>query len=29
VAGRQHFVADVLLLRELAHHGQVREIRLP
>ncbi|WP_332826003.1 hypothetical protein [Ramlibacter sp.] len=28
VAGRQQFVADVLLLRELAHHGQVREIRL-
>lgn len=28
VAGRQHFVADVLLLRELAHHGQVRGIRL-
>ena len=28
VARRQHSVADVLLLRELAHHGQVKEIRL-
>ena len=28
VQGRQSFVADVLLLRELAHHGRLREIRL-
>ena len=28
VHGRHSFVADVLLLRELAHHGQLREIRL-
>jgi hypothetical protein len=28
VQGRQRFVADVLLLRELAHHGQLRELRL-
>ncbi len=26
--GRQAFVADLLMLRELAHHGAVREIRL-
>lgn len=26
--GRELFVADVLLLRELAHHGRLREIRL-
>ena len=26
--GQQAFVADVLLLRELAHHGQLHEIRL-
>jgi hypothetical protein len=28
VQGREGFVADVLLLRELAHHGQLREVRL-
>ena len=28
LAGRQQFVAHVLLLRELAHHGRLREIRL-
>lgn len=28
LAGRQAFVADLLMLRELAHHGAVREIRL-
>jgi hypothetical protein len=26
--GRQEFIADVLMLRELAHHGQVRAVRL-
>jgi hypothetical protein len=26
--GRHAFIAHVLLLRELAHHGQLREIRL-
>lgn len=26
--GQQAFVADLLMLRELAHHGSVREIRL-
>lgn len=26
--GREAFVADLLMLRELAHHGAVREIRL-
>lgn len=26
--GREHFVADVVLLRELAHHAKLREIRL-
>ena len=28
VQGRQAFIADVLIVRELAHHGQVRQIRL-
>jgi hypothetical protein len=28
VQGRHRFVADVLMLRELAHHGQLRVIRL-
>ncbi|MEJ5989753.1 hypothetical protein WG902_07120 [Ramlibacter sp. PS3R-8] len=28
LAGRQHFVAHVLLLRELAHHGALSRIRL-
>jgi hypothetical protein len=26
--GRERFIADVLMLRELAHHGQVRAVRL-
>jgi len=26
--GREQFIADVLMLRELAHHGQVRAVRL-
>jgi hypothetical protein len=26
--GRQPFVADVLLLRELAHHGRLQQLRL-
>jgi hypothetical protein len=26
--GRQRFIADIVILRELAHHGQVREIKL-
>ena len=28
LAGRQHFIADLLVLRELAHHGRVAEINL-
>ena len=28
LAGRHHFVADLLLLRELAHHGRLTEINV-
>ena len=26
--GREHFVADIVLLRELAHHAKLQEVRL-